>query len=171
MKPLALSSAKQFSIDFPTTPTRNSCRKKKHGFDSQTEDMILSLPLAQPIEDKTAGLLNNEPYPHRTTNPQLNGQNGEPTLAEGRLEITDYTSTINSGEPGAHETSNGLLKLVDDGFRVEFEGTEVCGEDNLKLSSVLHSEVSDSRNSSIDMEYGDDSEDLATTILKLRYGR
>ena len=171
MKPLALSSAKQFSIDFPTTPTRHSCRKKKHGFESQTEDMILSLPLAQPIEDKTAGLLDNEPYPHRTTNPQLNGQNGDPTLAEGRLEITDYTSTINSGEPGAHETSNGLLKLVDDGFGVEFEGTEVCGEDNLKLSSVLHSEVSDSRNSSIDMEYGDDSEDLATTILKLRYGR
>ena len=133
--------------------------------------MISSLPLAQPIKDKTAGLLDNEPYPHRTTNPQLNGQNDKPTLAEGRLEITDYTSTINSGEPGAHETSNGLLKLVDDGFGVEFEGTEVCGEDNLKLSSVLHSELSDSRNSSIDMEYGDDSEDLATTILKLRCGR
>ena len=172
MKPLALSSAKQFSIDFPTTPTRHSCRKKKHGFESQTEDMILSLPLAQPIEDKTAGVLDNEPYPHRTTNPQLNCQNDEPTLAEGRLECTDYTSPINSGEPGAHETSNGLLKLVDDGFGVEFEGeTEDCGEDHLKLSSMLRSEVRDSRNSSIDMEYGDDSEDLATTILKLRYGR
>ena len=170
MKPLASSSTKQFSVDFPATPTRHSCRKKKHGFDSQTEDMILSLPLAQPIDDKTAGLLDNEPYPHRTRNPRLNGQNDEPTLAEGRLEIPDYTSPISSGEPGAHETSNGLLKLVGDGFGVEFEGAEDCGEDNLKLDSVLRSEVGDSRNSSIDMEYGDDSEDLATTILKLRYG-
>ena len=159
MKPLALASTKQFSIDFPTTPTRHSCRKKKHHFDSQTEDILLSLPLAQPIEDKTAGLLDNEPYPHRTTNPQLSG---------GQYDEPEYASTINSDEHGVHENTNG----PDDGCGLEFEGTEDCGEeDNLGLDSMLRSEVSGSRNRSIDMEYGDDCEDLATTILKLRYDR